>query len=545
LFFIPFYALNEAKGMSIKMNKLHSFFTKLLIFLALATVLLSGCDAPAIETSQEQILEEDEKLKEEALEKEKLDKELMEAQQAKETINTSADTIKPEGSCDLIIITPFEFAALLMPLKDHKNNTGIVTKIITLEDIYSNYQGRDEAEKVKYCLADYKKASNIKYAMLVGDSDKFPIRFTKTDRATEAAYDTAFYGTDLYYADLFKPDGSFDDWDSNKNDFFGELAGESITGPLNVDKVDLTPDIAVGRTPVSTADEVERYVRKIIAYEQDNTKSSYMDNVLLISTQDPSLSELFCANQNEVAAKLLKDKNITKLYDLDKEFFNSEWTQKYSKEEYEKIITGKVKENAAIINDYLDKGIGFVSYMGHGNMDVWANIYTSEFVSSLNNLNRLTVIFTGGCGTAEFATLPPYSAYTDINGVYHQGTNNGEIFTQTPQQPACIQQENNPDSMAEVFTVYYDVGAVGYFGFITGSQSGFNSTLNYCFFEAIVNGHPALGDIWAYMVEKYYETQNFPETVSTPDWTLVAGFHQPWKLFLFGDPSLRINGVKK
>jgi len=492
----------------------------------------------------EEKLAEDIKLKEEAVAKEKKDQELMEAEASNNEISAAADSVKPEGICELVIITPAEFINALVPLKEHKNNTGIVTKIISLEDIYASYEGRDEAEKVKYFLADYKKAGGLKYAMLVGDSDKFPIRFTKTDRATAAAFDTAYYGADLYYADLYRSDGSFDDWDNNKNGFFGELAGESSTGPLNVDKVDLNPDIAVGRIPASNADEVARYAAKVISYENGNSKSSYSDNILLISTKDPSLSELFCANQDKIANELLKGKNVIKLYDLDKELFNIESDQNNTKnDEFDKMIAGKLSANAGFINEYLNNGIGFLSYMGHGNKDVWANIYATDYVSSLSNADKLTVIYTGGCGTAEFATLPPYSAYMDINGVYHQGTNNGEVFTQTPPQPACIQQENNPESLAEFFTVYYDVGAVGYFGFITGAQ-GYVTTLNYGFFEAIKNGEPALGDILNYMIKQYYKVEKFPEIMSSPNWYLLAGFHQPWKLFLFGDPSLRVNPAK-
>jgi hypothetical protein len=495
------------------------------------------------EKTPEEVLAEDMRLKEEALAKEKKDKELMDASTAGSEAVASADPIKPEGNCDLVIITPPEFISALTSLKEHKNNTGIITKIISLEDIYTSYKGRDEAEKVKYFLADYSKTAGLKYAMLVGDADKFPIRFTKTDRATAAAFDTAYYGADLYYADLFKADGSFDDWDNNKNGFFGELAGETKTGPLNVDKVDLVPDIAVGRVPASNADEVARYAAKVISYENDGSKSSYINDILLVSTKDPSLSELFCGNQDKIAKELLKSKNVTKLYDLDKEFFDNKWQQKYTPGEYDKILAEKVSVNAGTINDYLNKGIGFLSYMGHGNKDVWANIYTTEYVSSLNNSGKPTIIFTGGCGTAEFATLPPYSAYLDINGVYHQGTNNGEVFTQTPPQPACIQQENNPESLAEYFTVYYDVGAVGYLGFITGAQ-GYAATLNYGFFEGIKNGKPTLGDIWNYMTKQYYKVEKFPSTISSPDWWIVAGFHQPWKLFLFGDPSLRIGSAK-
>jgi len=105
---------------------------------------------------------------------------------------------------DLLIIAPEEFVTALEPLAVHKSNTGLATKILSLESIYQTFPGRDEAEKVKHCLASYKLVKGIKYAMLVGDADKFPIRYTMADRdAPEAGY-TAFFPADLYYADLFK-----------------------------------------------------------------------------------------------------------------------------------------------------------------------------------------------------------------------------------------------------------------------------------------------------------------------------------------------------
>jgi hypothetical protein len=112
------------------------------------------------EKTPEEVLAEDIKLKEEALAKEKKDQELMDANSAGSEAVALADPVKPEGNCDLVIITPPEFISALTSLKDHKNTTGLITKVISLEDIYSSYDGRDEAEKVKYFLADYKKTSN-------------------------------------------------------------------------------------------------------------------------------------------------------------------------------------------------------------------------------------------------------------------------------------------------------------------------------------------------------------------------------------------------
>ena len=425
---------------------------------------------------------------------------------------------------DLLIIAPEEFVQVLEPLAAHKNNTGLATKILSLESIYQTFPGRNEAEKVKHCLASYKLDRGIKYAMLVGDADKFPISYSKTDRyVSEAAY-TAFFPADLYYADLFKSDGTFDDWDQNQNGYFGEIGGETNAGPLNVDKVDLKPEIAVGRVPASTTDEVKIYVTKVIGYELNAYQADWSSSVLLIGTTEYNTGA--CRVQDEIAAQYLQNYNVVKLYS--------------DGNPCEKTIA----PSPATITDALNKGVGFVSYIGHGNSDVWQGYYTVKDISGLNNSDRLPVIFAAACGTSEFTTLPPYDPYTDINGTYHVGTNQGEVFTTTPPQPASIQKENNIDGFGEIMTVYQSSGAIGYIGAVTGSQE-WEFDLNKYFYEALANGQKTLGDMWNYMEQKYYQTHVPPLVVDPPDWTVLAEFHQPWKFFLFGDPSLRIGGVQK
>ncbi len=56
-------------------------------------------------------------------------------------------------------------------------------------------------------------------------------------------------------------DGSFDDWNARKDGFhagyFGEVRGEkNKSDPINFDQIDYRPELAVGRWPVDTADEV-------------------------------------------------------------------------------------------------------------------------------------------------------------------------------------------------------------------------------------------------------------------------------------------------
>ena len=111
---------------------------------------------------------------------------------------------------EMLILTPTMFRDDLLTLVNHKYNTGIRVYLTTLDQIYSDHEfthGRDEPEKIKLYIASIFKLHHIKYAMLIGDVDQFPVRYIRV-------WDTNFYGhsfwpSDLYYADLFDDQGNF------------------------------------------------------------------------------------------------------------------------------------------------------------------------------------------------------------------------------------------------------------------------------------------------------------------------------------------------
>src|SRR5690606_1054474 len=99
------------------------------------------------------------------------------------------------------------------------------------------------------------------------------VRYMVLDRVEPKAFNYSFYPSDLYYADLVKESGEFDDWNARKEDFhsryFGEVRGEhNKEDPINFDQVDFHPDLAVGRWPVSTVEELKVIAAKSIAHEQ-------------------------------------------------------------------------------------------------------------------------------------------------------------------------------------------------------------------------------------------------------------------------------------
>ena len=425
----------------------------------------------------------------------------------------------------LLIITPSKFLSAITPLKTHKEQTGILTSVVTLEDIYKKYPQGDKAEKVKRCIAEYYPKQGHRFVLLVGDSDTFPVRFTKTDRGDQNAFNTAFYPTDLYYAALYKQDGSFDDWDANHNGYYGELNGETHIGPINIDQVNLVPTVAVGRVPASTLEEVNRYVQKVIRYEQQAYGANWAKNALLMATNN------WIGNACQVQERIAKD------------YLTG----------YKSTILSSVGSPCAgaggltpsAVTDGFNQGVGLVGYIGHGDssdLAIPAGWWGISNIPQLTNADRLPIMVASACDTAEFAVLPPYSAYIDINNIGHKGSAQGELFTSPPPQPSCLQILNDPDNdLATHLTVRTDAGVVAYLGGVTGMQMC--EPLEY-FFQGLPK-YATIGEAWQWMIRHFYEVYGLPGSLNQPDWLAVAHMHQPWKFMLFGDPSLRVGGATK
>ncbi|HVG17125.1 MAG TPA: C25 family cysteine peptidase [Chitinophagaceae bacterium] len=71
--------------------------------------------------------------------------------------------------------------------------------------------------------------------------------------------------TDLYYASLVGPQYNQPgrhDWDNNNNGIYGQHGGS------NLDGINYTPAVSLGRAPVNTAIQADAFVNKVIAYEK-------------------------------------------------------------------------------------------------------------------------------------------------------------------------------------------------------------------------------------------------------------------------------------
>ena len=148
----------------------------------------------------------------------------------------------PAGGKKLVVVAPSEFQASLAEFLAHKAKQ-LPTEWVALEDLLKGQAGVDDPEKLKRFLFQRWRDDHLGYALLVGDVDVMPVRYMVLDRVTPAALDYAFYPSDLYYADLTKADGRFEDWNARRDGFhgqyFGEVRGEkNKDGPINEDQVD-------------------------------------------------------------------------------------------------------------------------------------------------------------------------------------------------------------------------------------------------------------------------------------------------------------------
>ena len=208
-------------------------------------------------------------------------------------------TIFPKSiTKDLVIITPQKFVSAVQPLANHKDEHGITTHIKTTESILEEYTGVDAPEQIKYFIKEARETYNTTYFLLIGglksqiyapprdDPNQgtkgwyVPVRYSNLYDIYEGDpnYDPGFL-CDLYYADLYKEGGVFDDWNSNDDEI---IAARNCPGYPD-DEIDLYPDVLLGRFPCRNILEVKSIVDKIIHYESTTADPSWFNKIVAIA----------------------------------------------------------------------------------------------------------------------------------------------------------------------------------------------------------------------------------------------------------------------
>lgn len=196
-------------------------------------------------------------------------------------INTNKLTIpwKPSAYGDMpdyIIITNEALKSHFQTLATYKTQRGIPTLLVTVEQIYQNYAGCDNAEKIRnYLKAAHQYWGAGLFVLLGGDTEVVPGRIGSY-LGTEKNY------TDLYYSDVYKIGDPNYNWNSSGDSMFAN----NNVNVGSIDNYQLSPDNFIGRAPVDTEIEVQNFINKIITYEklEGVSNTDYVNNMLFLGS---------------------------------------------------------------------------------------------------------------------------------------------------------------------------------------------------------------------------------------------------------------------
>ncbi|HTF90080.1 MAG TPA: C25 family cysteine peptidase [Planctomycetota bacterium] len=418
----------------------------------------------------------------------------------------------------LVVVAPASFQPGLQAFLDARGKE-MPVEFAAIEDLVRADPAdggdlRDPPERIKRALYSRWKSGSLGYALLVGDADTFPVRFMVLDRTTPAANNYAFYASDLYYADLAKTDGTFDDWNGMREGFharyFGEVRGESNKhDPINFDSVSYAPEIAVGRWPVHSPEEAALVATKTLAHvarEKPRVLIVHADGWIDARANARAMLESLGSRGFEVEGQIYGDE----------------------------ASAPSPARTLASLQTRTDLAL----HLGHGSDQGWH--------LCLGNTERLAlasappaVFLSIGCSTAHFVNEPPYQAYLDEAGIPHRGTNAGEQFTSPPPPPHWLQPGAFDSTGFGAELVRSPTGgALVYIGCDTGAQPCALSLLDAFQAALRTDAAPRVGDAWRLAQAQYVEREKLFALTPTDDWYPPSIFFQGMKFVFLGDPTL-------
>ncbi len=289
------------------------------------------------------------------------------------------NTLRDEEQVDLLIITNQNLSAAFQAYINYKTERGFLTEIITTEEIYSNYPGSDNQEKIRNCIRFYYENRGLVYVILGGDSDTQ----NQSQRIVphRGFYVDTGFGTldedipsDLYYACL---DGS---WDNNGNGKFGEPGEE-----------DLFAEVIIGRMCVDSNTEIQNMTLKLMKYQDtpviaDIQKALMVGEQLDSSTWGGNYKEEVAngsSNNGYTTSGIPPSFSVSRLYEM-----NGNWNK------------------SDIFNQFNNIGINLLNHLGHSYVDYNMKMDLSDLTITNfqnNGVNRGYVIgYSQGCYNGSY-----------------------------------------------------------------------------------------------------------------------------------------------
>jgi len=387
---------------------------------------------------------------------------------------------------DLLIVTKQSFVSALDNYIAHKNLWGYKVLVKTVEDIYNNYSGMDNAEKVRNCVIDAYENEGISYLLLFGDShpnsnsQHQSIPYRKMYVNANNTIDEL--PSDMYFACL---DG---DWYNSNTGLWGEYGHE-----------DLTHEISVGRICADNVAEIETFVQKLIKYQTtpvvEDIKKALMVGEML--NDNPITWGGDCKDQvaaggsfnGYTTAGIPADYTINKLY----EKTQGNWS------------------TTQLRNYFNNTGAHFVNHLGHSH--VTYNMKLSNWDITNNNFTNtgiqrtLSIVYSQGCLNGAFDNIDDWGddvGQDCINEMFHKI--NGGVVANIGNSRYGWYNPGGTNGPSQRFDRYFFDGIFGKNIFTIGDANTYSKDINkaytlnnmhlrWCCYELSLLGDPSM-DVW-------------------------------------------------
>ena len=290
--------------------------------------------------------------------------------------------VSSDDPYDYIIITDSSLETEWDDLISQKESFGLNVNLYTTDDIFSNYSGYDNPDKIRNFIIDaYETWSGTEHPLMWvfigGDSDVVTARSVKCYGYWSGSWHSATYYTDWYYAGL---DG---DWDNDGDRNFGE--GDDSQKPddfpsswilgTNGEEADFFADVYVGRAFLENSAEIENWLNKTISYENLSSPNDYLRTITLVG-QYLGYGAYGGTAQDEIAL-FFPDFDQTRLYQMNGTYSKSN------------VVSA------------INNGTNIVSHLGHSNSSKVFDMYDGDVDTLLTNTDYCLIV-TQGCYTCKF-----------------------------------------------------------------------------------------------------------------------------------------------
>jgi hypothetical protein len=275
-----------------------------------------------------------------------------------------------QNSADYVVITAPELVASAEGLAELRRRTGLRAQVVDLEDIYDEFHFGVPSPRAIQSFLAYAKGSwrpgpsmvvlagagTYDYKNLLGlGGNLVPPLLVSTQRG--------MFSSDALLADVSGAP---------------LVAGNGLLGPTTVG--DGVPDLAIGRLPVTTPEELAAQVAKIAAFEQ--SKAGEWAGRALLVADNPDKGVDFGSENDSLAPLLPGTLAIDRAY-----------LGPLSLAKARDVLLGQWSSGTALVN-----------YFGHGGHDRWATegLLVGTDVAALNNAERLPLVTSMTCVIGRF-----------------------------------------------------------------------------------------------------------------------------------------------